>query len=175
MEDALLLNATFEPISVIDWQKAVTLLTLGKVEVLESHDTEVRSVSFAIRLPAVVRLLRYVRVRRTEVVAFTRANIYARDEYHCQYCGVQFASEDLTYDHVVPATQGGSRTWDNIVAACVECNRRKGGRTPSQAGMALRRKPVRPTTSLTLRLSVGLRKSPACWRDWLYWNSELEG
>src|SRR5689334_7145196 len=107
MEQALLLNATYEPITVIDWQKAVTLLTLGKVEVLENHDREIRSVTFAIKLPAVVRLLRYVRVRRTEVVPFTRANIYARDEYSCQYCGAQFASEDLTYDHVVPAAQGG--------------------------------------------------------------------
>lgn len=175
MEQTLLLNATFEPVKVIDWQKAITLLTLGKVEVLAEHDREIRAISFRVKLPSVLRLLRYVRIHKSEHVAFTRANIYARDQYECQYCQQAFGTADLTYDHVIPVTQGGTKGWENIVTACVDCNRRKGGRTPEEAGMTLRRLPRRPTTVLTLKIAAGLRKAPASWMEFLYWNAELEG
>jgi 5-methylcytosine-specific restriction endonuclease McrA len=171
----LLLNATFEPVKVISWQRAMTLLCLGKVEIIDEHDTEVRSVTFTFRLPSIVRLLKYVRVRMTrEQVPFTRANIYRRDDYRCQYCGVQFASEDLTYDHVVPASQGGRRSWENIVAACLPCNREKDSRTPEEAGMPLRTLPRKPAPSPLFRVSLEMRKTPDSWRSWLYWNAELE-
>lgn len=175
MEQTLLLNATFEPIKVLAWQRAMTLWCQGKVEIVEVHDREVRAVSFTFKLPAVVRLLRFVRIRqRRDYVPFTRANIYARDVHRCQYCGFEFASEDLTFDHVVPSAQGGRKTWDNIVTACVPCNREKDARTPEQAGMTLKRTPRQPASTPALRVVVGLRRAPESWRSYLYWNAELE-
>jgi 5-methylcytosine-specific restriction endonuclease McrA len=175
MEQTLLLNATYEPIKIVDWQRAMTLWCQGKVEIVEVHDREVRAVKFTFKLPAVVRLLRFVRVRiKRDYVPFTRANIYARDEYTCQYCGQEFPSEDLTFDHVVPSAQGGRKTWDNIVTACMDCNRKKGARTPEEAGLTLVRAPHKPASSPLLRVVIGLRKTPESWRNYLYWNAELE-
>ena len=175
MEQTLVLNATFEPIKVVDWQRAITLWVQGKVEIVTEHDREVRAVSFTFRLPSVVRLLRFVRVRqRRDHVPFTRANIYARDGHACQYCGSGFPDDELTFDHVIPAAQGGRKDWTNIVTACVTCNRRKGARTPQEAGMALVRQPRKPAPTAALRVSVGIHRAPAAWRDWLYWNVELE-
>jgi 5-methylcytosine-specific restriction endonuclease McrA len=175
MEQTLLLNATFEPIKIVSWQRAMVLWAQNKVEILEEHGREVRAVSFTFKLPAVVRLLRFVRIRQSkDYVPFTRANIYARDGHTCQYCGEEFDSEALSFDHVVPVAQGGQRTWENIVSACVACNSRKDNRTPAQAGMRLLRTPKRPRVSPALRISVGIRKTPDAWRNYLYWNAELE-
>lgn len=176
MEQTLLLNATYEPLVIVSWQRAMTLWCQGKVEIVSTHDREARSVSFTFRLPSVVRLLRLVRARRAPVVVpFTRANIYARDEYRCQYCGEQFAAVDLTFDHVVPVAAGGTKGWENIVTACQPCNRRKGPRTPAEAGMKLLRQPTRPKAFAdVLRVTVGLKTTPASWRDFLYWNVELD-
>jgi len=102
----LLLNQGFEPIKVISWQRAITLLFLGKVEVLEEYDHNIRSVTMIIKIPAVVRLLRAFR-RHARPVKFSRVNIYARDNYRCQYCGKKAPISDLTYDHVLPRSQGG--------------------------------------------------------------------
>jgi 5-methylcytosine-specific restriction endonuclease McrA len=174
MEQTLVLNATFEPLKVVDWQRAMTLVCLGRVEVLASHDREVRAVTFSFRLPSVVRLLRFVRVRMArDVVPFTRANIYRRDNYECQYCGGAFPNEGLTFDHVVPAAQGGRRDWTNIVSACLDCNRRKAARTPEEAGLALRRSPRKPKASPVFRVSIGYRV-PAEWHNWMYWNVSLD-
>ena len=175
MEQTLLLNATYEPLTIVDWQRAITLWCSGKVEIIAEHEREVRAVTFTFKLPSVVRLLRFVRVRGLDhVVPFTRANIYRRDDYECQYCGGAFASDDLTFDHVVPAAHGGRRDWTNIVTACVPCNTRKGARTPQEAGMLLRRTPRKPVASPVFRVSLGIRQTPASWRDYLYWNAELE-
>lgn len=174
MEQTLLLNATYEPIKVVDWQKAITLWSRGRVEILETHDREARAVTFTFKIPSVVRLLRYVKIRRSEHVPFTRANIYARDGHQCQYCGLQFKREELTFDHVIPVAQGGTKSWENIVSACEECNRHKANRTPEQAGMTLLSTPKRPLTLAALKLSIGLRKTPDSWRSFLYWNVELE-
>src|SRR5688572_10140755 len=147
----LVLNASYEPLKVVSWQRAMTLWAKGLVEVVAEHDTEVRAVTFTFRLPSVVRLLRFVKVRRrSDYVPFTRANIYARDGHACQYCGDEFESEDLTFDHVVPESRGGKRTWDNIVSACVPCNKRKAARTPEEAGMHLIRQPRKPSPSPVL-------------------------
>jgi 5-methylcytosine-specific restriction endonuclease McrA len=170
MEMTLLLNATYEPVTVVSWQRAMTLWCHGKVEIVDTHDTELRAVSFTFKVPSIVRLLRYVRLRhRKDHVPFTRANIYARDNHECQYCG---STSDLTFDHVVPEAQGGAKNWTNIVTACLECNTRKGSRTPEEAGMFLRRKPRRPHAAV--RVIVGIRKAPASWMDYLYWNIELD-
>ena len=104
MEQTLLLNATYEPLKVVHWQKAVTLWCQGKVEVISSYDREVRSPSFSFKLPSVIRLLRYIRIKRNiDYVPFSRANIYARDEHTCQYCADLLPSADLTFDHEVVA------------------------------------------------------------------------
>jgi 5-methylcytosine-specific restriction endonuclease McrA len=174
MEHTLLLNATFEPLKVVSWQRAMTLWVQGRVEILETHDREVRAVSFSFKLPSIVRLLRFVRVKNLQAVKFSRANIYARDDYTCQYCGRHFEPEDLTFDHVVPVAQGGRRSWENIVTCCVRCNRTKDNRTPEQAGMALQRQPRRPAATAVFRVTFGVRKMPASWRDYLYWNVELD-
>jgi 5-methylcytosine-specific restriction endonuclease McrA len=180
MEQTLLLNATYEPLKIIGWQKAITLFYKGRVEILREHDREVRAVTFTFKLPSVVRLLKFVRLRKTAVVPFTRQNIYLRDDFTCQYCQEHFGQKppgvyELTFDHVVPVTQGGTKGWENIVTACVRCNKRKGGRTPEEAGMTLTHKPTRPGSIPILRLKVGLRNAPQDWREFLYWNIELEG
>jgi 5-methylcytosine-specific restriction endonuclease McrA len=172
MEQVLLLNITYEPLKVINWKKAITLFMLGKVEVLEEYSREIHSVSFAIKLPAVVRLLRLVK-RPSSPVKFSRQNIYARDKYRCQYCGRKFPSEELNYDHIIPKSRGGKTEWTNIVTCCIQCNRKKGGRTPKEAHMKLIRKPSRPTWLPALKITIGYRHVPQSWRDYLYWNVEL--
>lgn len=174
MEHTLLLNATYEPLDIVSWQRAMTLWCQGKVEIVEHHDKEVRAVSFTFKLPSIVRLLRHIRTRRRPEVPFTRSNIYARDRFTCQYCREEFRPEELTFDHVVPVSRGGGRTWDNIVTCCVPCNRRKSNRTPDEAGMTLLRRPAAPTTRLSFRLTIGYRRAPVSWHDYLYWNVELD-
>ena len=135
----------------------------------------IRTPRIDIRVPRVIRLLFYDRLPR-QTVKFNRRNVFARDENRCQYCGKRFATSELTLDHVVPRAVGGQSTWENLVCACVNCNARKGGRTPHQAGIALFRKPVRPKRNPMLQLSLG---APAyrSWRQFLsdaYWNVELK-
>ena len=108
MQATLLLNASYEPLRIISWQKALTLFFAGKVEIVEEYDQQIHSITFAIKLPSIIRLLKYVRVKNHNKVKFSRANIYARDDYTCQYCGKKFPSEDLTFDHVVPVARGWS-------------------------------------------------------------------
>jgi 5-methylcytosine-specific restriction endonuclease McrA len=172
MEQVLLLNITYEPLRIINWKKAITMLCLGKVEVIEEYGHEIHSVSFTVKLPSVVRLLRMVKRPKTPV-RFSRQNIYARDRYKCQYCGDRFSTEDLTYDHVIPKSRGGRTEWKNIVTCCIDCNRKKGGRKPSEASMKLIRKPKRPTWVPAIRITIGYREIPQTWRDYLYWNVEL--
>jgi 5-methylcytosine-specific restriction endonuclease McrA len=176
MEHTLLLNASYEPINILPWKRAMNLLCRGKVEVLAEYDREIRSISFTVRLPSILRLLRYVKIRKkVQRVKFSRANIYKRDRHTCQYCGKKCGPEDLTFDHVVPIVLGGTKTWENIVTCCVECNHRKGGRTPEKAGMHLSRKPVEPEwLPSMLHVHIGFRNPPQAWRDFLYWNIELD-
>jgi 5-methylcytosine-specific restriction endonuclease McrA len=176
VEQTLVLNATYEPVSIVTWQRAMTLFVKGAAEIVAEHDREVRAVSFTFKLPSVVRLLRFVRVRGTrEAVPFSRANIFRRDDYTCQYCGAQKDAEDLNFDHVIPASQGGPKCWENIVTACLPCNRQKADRTPEEAGMTLRRAPRRPHASPIFRVSLGIRRTPESWLNYLYWHVELEG
>jgi 5-methylcytosine-specific restriction endonuclease McrA len=177
MTHVLLLNATYEPLRVISWQRAIRLLTLGKVEVLEETDREIRSVSFVIRLPSVVRLLRMIRARR-QPLKFSRQNIYLRDNFRCQYCGVRVSSQELNLDHVIPRSKGGTSVWENVVCSCHRCNRMKGGRTPAEAGIKLIRPPFRPQWTPFMIEAF----SPRRHKEWLpflsgvdaaYWNTEL--
>ena len=139
----LLLNASFEPLKIIPWQRAVTLFFLGKVEVVEEYDHDIRAVSLAIRKPAVVRLLRFVQLGRRRP-PLSKFNLLARDNFSCQYCLTPLRYGEATVDHVTPRSQGGTTTWHNVVTACHPCNRKKGGRTPEEANMGLAVPPVQP-------------------------------
>src|SRR5688572_2120221 len=144
--ETLLLSHAYEPVDRISWQRAITLWWMDKVEILEEYeDREIRSVSFAMRMPSVVRFLTAFRSRKRSV-KFSRENVYTRDHGMCQYCGKKVPRMEATYDHVMPRKLGGETRWDNVVIACLPCNQRKGGRTPEQAGMKLRCKPVKPKT-----------------------------
>jgi len=169
----LLLNQSYEPLQIVGWQRAITLLWQGKVEVLEEHDQEIRSISFSMKIPSVMRMLSMVRLKRRTPVKFTRLNIFTRDAFTCQYCAVKFDTEELTFDHVVPVAQGGRKSWENIATACVSCNSKKEGRTPEQAKMKLLRKPRQPTWTQAITVTIGLRKTPESWADYLYWNVSL--
>ena len=168
----LMLSQGYEPIKVVSWQRAITLLTLGKVEVIEEYDQEVRSTSLVLKMPAVVRLLSSFR-RRKRQIRFSRINIYGRDKYRCQYCNEKLTMAKCTYDHVVPRSQGGTTKWTNIVTACEPCNLKKGGRTPQQAGMPLKTRPVQPTWVPVLAFQVSRENAPDAWATYLYWTSEL--
>lgn len=168
MSHALVLNASFEPIHIVSWQRAIQLLFQGKVEVIEEGEQEVRTVRMTIKVPAVLRLLQYVPLKKKkQIVRFSRSNIFLRDDHRCQYCSNRFLKSHLTLDHVVPIVQGGPKSWENIVTACKPCNQRKGGRTPQQAGMRLRRKPSHPVWLPTAHLQFGISRTPDRWRIYL--------
>ena len=178
--ETLVLDTSYVPVARVHWQRAMTLLFMGKVEVIEEYeDRSIKSVTFLIKMPSIVRFIRAIKGKR-RVVKFSRENVYARDHGKCQYCGVRLARPEATYDHVVPRAQGGLTTWDNIVICCVPCNRSKGNRTPAQARMKLRSTPVRPKSLPDhVHITVSWRPGdPASWQQWLssysYWNGELD-
>lgn len=173
---ALVLNADYRPLSYFplslwSWQDAVKAAWLDRVDVLAEYDQIARSPRFQLRLPSVVVLKDFVRPRKR--VAFTRFNLFLRDEFCCQYCG---ARGDLTFDHVVPRSAGGVTSWENVVAACGRCNLRKGAKSLKSAGMSLLRAPREPGAE-ELR-NRGRRFPPnhlhEGWQDYLYWDVELE-
>ena len=140
----------------------------------QEDDDWVRTVNSEIQVPRVIRLLSYEKLPK-QTVKFNRRNIFARDNNQCQYCGRKFPTAELSLDHVIPRSQGGANTWENIVCACVSCNVRKGGRTPKQAHLSLIRKPERPKRSPLLNLKLTHRKYQS-WKTFLdnaYWSVEL--
>ena len=142
----LVLNAGYEPVQLVSWQKALCLVLSQKAEVVSQYGAVVRSVSQEFPLPSVVRLVRYVRaMSRIALVRCTRRNVLQRDHYQCQYCGVKCRQQSITLDHVVPRSKGGKTVWTNVVAACHNCNRKKGNRSPERACLKLLREPRRPS------------------------------
>jgi 5-methylcytosine-specific restriction endonuclease McrA len=141
----------------------------------QADDDWVRTSSAEIQVPRVIRLMTYEKLPK-QTVKFNRRNIFARDHNQCQYCGRKFPTTELSLDHVTPRSQGGQSTWDNIVCACINCNVRKGGRTPKQAHMTLIRKPEKPKRSPLLNLKLTLSKYQS-WKTFLenaYWSVELK-
>ena len=141
----------------------------------DEDDDWVRTVNSEIRVPRVIRLFGYDKLPK-QTVKFNRRNIFARDHNLCQYCGKKYPTAELSLDHVVPRSQGGLNTWENIVCACVSCNVRKGGRTPKQAHMTLIRKPEKPKRSPLLNLKLTQKKYRS-WQSFIdnaYWNVELK-
>lgn len=169
----LVLSQGYEPIKVISWQRAIALLSLNKIEVIEEYEHNVKSVSLVVKIPAVVRLLKAFR-RHKQKVKFSRVNIFARDKYSCQYCGKKGKMSELTYDHVLPRSQGGKTEWTNIATACYDCNEKKRDRTPAQAGMHLRSEPVQPTWVPAMTITVSTTSAPDAWRDYVYWTGSLD-
>ena len=173
---ALVLNAdhrplSYYPLSLWPWQEAIKAVFLDRVTILAEYDEWVHSPSMRLRIPSVVVLKDYVKPQKR--VAFTRFNLFLRDEFCCQYCG---ARGDLTFDHVVPRARGGLTSWENVVAACGRCNLKKGSKSLGQSGLALRKVPRRPGAA-ELR-NTGRKFPPghlhASWMDFLYWDAELE-
>ncbi len=140
----LVLNATYEPLSVVSMPRAVNLLLGNKAEMTEESDVILHSASLTMAAPLVVRLLHYVRVPRNLPMPLSRRAILLRDNYQCQYCGAQPGKELLTIDHILPRSRGGRTDWENVTTACGACNRRKGNRLPDEAGMPVLHEPTRP-------------------------------
>ncbi|MBN2741851.1 MAG: HNH endonuclease [Rhodobacteraceae bacterium] len=173
---ALVLNADFRPLSYYPlslwpWQEAIKAVCLDRVTILAEYDEVVRSQRQAIKIPSVVVLKDYVRPQKR--VAFTRFNLFLRDEFKCQYCG---AKGDLTFDHVIPRSRGGVTSWENVVAACSPCNLRKANKPLARSGLTLQKPARQPSPEEMQR--TGRRFPPGhlheSWMDFLYWDTELE-
>jgi 5-methylcytosine-specific restriction endonuclease McrA len=176
---ALVLNADFRPLSyfplsVWPWHETVKAVFLQRVNIVSQYDKVVRSPTFEMQLPSVIALKEYVAASRRP--AFTRFNVFLRDRFTCQYCGDQFPTHELTFDHVSPRSKGGRTTWQNVVTACACCNLRKANFTPAQCGMHPMTDPYPPTS---FQLQENGRAFPPnylhqSWRDFLYWDTELD-
>ena len=173
---ALVLNADYRPLSYYPlslwpWQEAVKAVWMDRVTIAAEYEQTVHSQRMEMRIPSVVVLKDYVKPRKR--VAFTRFNLFLRDEFMCQYCG---SRHDLTFDHVVPRAHGGITSWENVVAACAPCNLSKGSKTLRNSGLRLQRTPRRPTASELIER--GRRFPPnhlhESWADYLYWDTELD-
>jgi len=151
-KQVLVLNASYEPLSLVSSRRAVVLILRNKAELIEGRPQRVRSASFSIAVPLVIRLIRYVRLPHRKVPA-TRAAIMLRDAYSCQYCGAMPGRNHLTVDHVLPRSRGGAHDWPNLVTACTNCNQKKGCATPEEASMQLMRKPFEPSYVTLVLLS----------------------
>jgi 5-methylcytosine-specific restriction endonuclease McrA len=142
--DVLVLNATYEPLNVVSVKRAIVLLLKEKAELVEAAEAMLRSESFSLPVPLVIRLVYFVKIPRRISLPVTRRGVLSRDHYTCQYCGATPSRKNLTVDHVIPRSRGGKTTWENVVTACDKCNGRKGNRTPAEAGLKLLTQPERP-------------------------------
>jgi 5-methylcytosine-specific restriction endonuclease McrA len=140
----LVLNASYEPLHVVSVRRAVILLLKEKAQIVEAADSVLRSEMRSVPCPVVIRLVAYVRIPHRLCPPVSRRGVIARDAHTCQYCGARPGRNLLTVDHVIPRSHGGQKTWENLVAACQPCNRRKGGRRPEEAGMRLLSPPSAP-------------------------------
>lgn len=143
MTNCILLNGDYTYLSTISWKKALKLIVKHKAEVLKYSSQVVRSAEKVImKIPAVLKLLKIIRIIYKSHVPFSKKNVMIRDNYTCQYCG---SKKELTIDHVIPVSRGGKSNFENCVTACKSCNTKKGGRLPSEANMYLKKKPITPT------------------------------
>ena len=175
----LVLNADFRPLnyfplSLWAWQDTVKAVFLNRVNVISEYDRVVHSPSWEMNLPSVISLKEYVQLARRP--AFTRFNVFLRDQFTCQYCDGEFPTQELTFDHIVPRSRGGRTEWTNVVAACSTCNLKKANKLPLEARMKIKRKPVRPSNYQLQEIGRGFPPNylHESWRDFLYWDSELD-
>lgn len=160
----LVLNQSYEPLNVCRARRAMTLIFSGKAEMLEDGIGCIHTASAIFPLPSVIRLAYMVKRPRPQP-KLSRAEIFNRDHFTCQYCGKQ--SHQLTLDHVVPRNQGGKHTWENLASACASCNRRKAGRTPDQAHMKLLKIPVRPAATIYQNIPYHFLDTQRHWLKYL--------
>ena len=166
MSRVLVLNATYEPLNVVSVRRAVILLLKDKAELVEATDARLRAMSVTLPMPSVIRLVAYVRLPHRMVLPVTRRTVLARDNEICQYCGGMPGRNDLTIDHVLPRSRGGETTWNNVVAACMRCNQRKGNRTPEEANMPLLSRPAQPRYAALVLLRQG--RGAESWMKYMY-------
>lgn len=160
----LVLNQSYEPISICSARKAIVLLLLNKAELIYQRDNRFfRSVSTKLPLPSIIKLSRYIRVPFNNIEP-SRRNVLRRDDHKCQYCGKK--SLELTIDHIIPRSRGGADTWENLTTACIRCNNRKGNRTPEEANMPILSKPKKPNHIMFLRQAVS--KIDDKWKPFLF-------
>ncbi|MGQ9819988.1 MAG: HNH endonuclease [Candidatus Kapaibacteriales bacterium] len=160
----LVLNQSYEPISVCTVRKAILLLLKTKAELVSKNDGNViSSVNKKIPIPSIIRLSKYIYIPKKKI-ELSRKNILRRDGYQCQYCGVH--STYLTVDHIIPKSRGGADSWDNLVTACISCNNKKGNQTPEEAGLKLIRPPRKPNHILFIRSLLG--KINDDWKPYLF-------
>lgn len=169
MGSVLVLNATYEPLHVVSVRRAVVLLLKQKAELIEAAETRLHAERIAVPVPLVIRLVTFVRVPRRFNLPVSRRTVLSRDNYTCQYCGAQPGKDQLTIDHVLPRSRGGGHAWENVTTACGPCNRRKGDRTPEEAGMPLARAPYRPRYIAVTLLSNANRRD--VWEKYLAYAS----
>jgi 5-methylcytosine-specific restriction endonuclease McrA len=161
MHSALVLNATYEPLSVVSARRAVCLVLAEKADVVHDDGTEMRSARVAVPTPIVIKLRYVVKVPYHRRTTLSRRAVFARDDGRCQYCGEHADS----IDHVVPRSRGGTHEWENVVAACRPCNLRKRDREPDEAGMRLFRRPSAPRELAWVIVAVG--RVPEAWKPYL--------
>lgn len=159
---ALILNATYEPLSIVSARRAVVLVLREKADMVERSELEWRAERDCVDVPSVVRLRTYVKVPYMRRVPLTRNAVFARDGHRCQYC--LGSAESL--DHVIPKSRGGTNTWENVVACCRRCNIRKGNRLPAEAGFKLAKTPAAPSYRGWLNSTLGRAHDPA-WAQYL--------
>ena len=160
----LVLNASYEPINVCNLRRATVLVLKERAEILERGEGALHSERLTFERPCVIRLMRYVRVPRdVHRRKITRKAVLARDAWTCQYCGHQAAG--LTVDHVIPRSRGGQSVWENIVASCAPCNRKKGNKTPREASMHPRSNPTPPGPTVFIQLASP--RIPVAWKPYL--------
>ena len=163
---ALLLDASYYPVQIIDWKKAMILFFTGRAEVIEHHeDIEICSTSESFKLPKVMRL--FQSFKNFSQIKFTRTTVFYRDKYRCQYCGDKFEFQNLTFDHILPKSRGGPTSWENIVSCCDSCNSKKAARTPKEAKMPLLKKPMQPKWNPIMAFKLGT-KEVKLFSNWLY-------
>eukprot|EP00183_Erythrolobus_madagascarensis_P000404 CAMPEP_0185848494 /NCGR_PEP_ID=MMETSP1354-20130828/3347_1 /TAXON_ID=708628 /ORGANISM="Erythrolobus madagascarensis, Strain CCMP3276" /LENGTH=277 /DNA_ID=CAMNT_0028548897 /DNA_START=318 /DNA_END=1151 /DNA_ORIENTATION=+ len=180
---ALVLNSDYQPLSYLPlslwpWQRVMKSVFLGRVEILATYDdVNVRSATQAFALPSVICLKKYQQ-SCLKTPAFSRFNVFLRDDFRCQYCSREFRPSELTFDHVLPRSRGGRSTWSNIVACCMQCNGRKGNKTLKEVkgSMSLMKEPTIPTH---FQLQQVAKKFPPkylheTWMDYVYWDNPLQ-
>jgi 5-methylcytosine-specific restriction endonuclease McrA len=167
-ERVLVLNASFEPINVCTLRRAVVLIIKGAARMEEASARILHSPSTAFTAPSVIRLVEYVHVP-FERTSLSRKNVLLRDHNTCQYCGRTATSQDLTLDHVLPRSRGGSSGWENLVACCRPCNNRKGDRTPDEARMRLLKRPQAFSMHVNRQIMRYLGRTDEAWRKYLFY------
>ena len=160
----LVLNQSYEPLTICRARRAVVLIYRGKAEMLENGVGFIHSITATFPLPSVIRLA-YLIKRPYREKKLTRLEVFNRDRYTCQYCGKE--TRQLTLDHIIPRHRGGQHTWENVVSACVPCNRRKAGRTPKEARMRLIRSPTYPSNSPFFSIPYHYRQTKQEWQKYL--------